>query len=331
LKITPQEFKKFFTGVRIKTTILFIEKCGLDKSELISLLKKFDIHFMYEFGLETLDKSSVTHLYTRINQKLDSKFLRMFPNLSAILCPTTSIDHIDTDYCEENKIRIISLKGQKKFLQEVTSTAELTAWFILELARMPSKYHQTVINGSWDRYAYQTESLSGKTLGIIGLGRVGTQVANIFHNLNMSVIFYDSDNNINTRYLRVADLEEIAEQSDFISIHVSGVSVNKNLINRDFFSKLKAKGAYLINTSRGFIVNEPDLLNSIKNGEILGFATDVLVDEEGRSDLWLGKNLIWQEMRLNHKIIITPHIGGSTEDTLEKVDRFLISKIASEL
>jgi D-3-phosphoglycerate dehydrogenase len=147
----------------------------------------------------------------------------------------------------------------------------------------------------------------------------------------MNIIFYDSDNNISTGYLRVADLEEIAVQSDFISIHVSGVSLNKNLINRDFFSKLKAKGAYLINTSRGFIVNELDLLNSIKNGEILGFATDVLVDEEGRSDSWLGKNLIWQEMRLNHKIIITPHIGGSTADTLEKVDRFLISKISSEL
>ncbi len=292
---------------------------------------KFHIHFLHEYGLEALNKSSVTHIYTRINQKLDNKYLGMFPNLSVILCPTTSIDHIDTDYCEENKIRIISLVGQKKFLQEVTSTAELTAWFILELARMPSKYHQTVLNGSWDRYAYRTESLSGKTLGIIGLGRVGTQVANIFHNLNMNIIFYDSDNNISTGYLRVADLEEIAVQSDFISIHVSGVSLNKNLINRDFFSKLKAKGAYLINTSRGFIVNELDLLNSIKNGEILGFATDVLVDEEGRSDSWLGKNLIWQEMRLNHKIIITPHIGGSTADTLEKVDRFLISKISSEL
>lgn len=286
---------------------------------------------MQDYGLETLNKSSVTHIYTRINQKMDSQFLRMFPNLTVILCPTTSIDHIDIDYCEENRIRIVSLSGQKKLLQEVTSTAELTAWFILELARMPSRYYQTVLNGYWDRYAYHTQSLSGKTLGIIGLGRVGTQVANIFHNLNMNIIFYDSDNNISTSYFRVEELGEIAQQSDFISIHVTGVSPNKNLINRNFFSKLNPKGAYLINTSRGFVVNELDLLNSIKNGEILGFASDVLVEEEGKSNIWLSKNLIWQEMRFNHKILITPHIGGSTQDTLEKVDRLLISKISSEL
>jgi D-3-phosphoglycerate dehydrogenase len=331
LKITGLEFKKFFTGVRIKTTILFLEKCSLDKPELISLLKQFNIHFMHESGLKILNKSSVTHLYTRIYQKLDSKFLRMFSNLRVILCPTTSLDHIDYAYCKDHNIKIISLSGETEFLQEVTSTAELTAWFILELARMPSKYRQIVSNGSWDRYEYRTESLSGKTLGIIGLGRVGSQVASIFHNLNMNIIFYDTNNNISTSYRRVSKLEKIAEQSDFISIHVSGVSLNKNLIGRNFFSKLNSKGAYLINTSRGFIINEPDLLNSIRNGNILGFAADVLVDEEGSGDLWLGKNLIWQEMKLNHKIIITPHIGGSTADTLEKVDRFLISKISDEL
>lgn len=331
MKILCQVFKKFFIGVSIKTTILFLEKCSLDKTELILSLKQFNIHFLYESGLETVNKTSVTHLYTRIYQKLDRKFLEMFSNLRVILCPTTSLDHIDSAYCNENKIRIISLSGEKKFLQEVTSTAELTAWFILELARMPSKYRQTVLNGSWDRYEYRTESLSGKTLGIIGLGRVGTQVANVFHNLNMNVIFYDTNDSISTSYMRVTKLEKIAEQSDFISIHVSGVLSNKDLINRDFFSKLNPKGAYLINTSRGFIVNEPDLLRNLRNGKILGFAADVLVEEEGKGNLWLGKNLIWQEMTLNHNIIITPHIGGSSADTLEKVDRFLISKISGEL
>jgi len=286
---------------------------------------------MYESGLKTVNKSSVTHLYTRIYQKLDRKFLGMFSNLRVIVCPTTSLDHIDSTYCYEKNIRIVSLAGEINFLQDVTSTAEITAWFILELARMPSKYCQIVLNGSWDRYEYRTESLSGKTLGIIGLGRVGTQVANLFHNLNMNVIFYDTNNSISTSYRRVTKLEEIAGQSDFISIHVSGVSPNKDLINSDFFSKLNPKGAYLINTSRGFIINEPDLLSNIRSGKILGFAADVLVEEEGRSNLWLGKNLIWQEMKLNHNIIVTPHIGGSTADTLAKVDRFLISKISGEL
>jgi len=270
-------------------------------------------------------------MYTRINQKLDSEFLREFYNLSVIVCPTTSLNHIDTTYCEEKEIKIISLSSEKKFLQQVTSTAELAAWFILELARKPSRYHQTVLNGGWNRYEYRTQSLTGKTLGIIGLGRVGTQVAKIFSNLNMNIIFYDSNVNIHSSYTRVVNLEDIAEQSDFISIHVSGVLLNKNLINRSFFSKLNSKGAYLINTARGFIVNESDLLDSIRNGKILGYAADVLVDEEGKSNLWLSKNQIWQEMKSNSKIIVTPHIGGSTEDTLEKVDRHLVTKISSEL
>lgn len=331
MKISYHAFKKFFIGVSIKTTILFLERCSLDKTELIVLLKQFNIHFMYESGLKIVNKSSVTHLYTRIYQKLDRKFLEMFSNLRVIVCPTTSLDHIDSTYCNEKNIRIISLAGEKNFLQDITSTAELTAWFILELARMPSKYHQIVLNGSWDRYKYRTESLSGKTLGIIGLGRVGTQVANLFHNLNMNVIFYDTNNSISTSYRRVTKLEEIAEKSNFISIHVSGVSRNKDLINTDFFGKLNPKGVYLINTSRGFVVNEPNLLSNLRNGKILGFAADVLVDEEGKGSLWLEKNSIWQEMKLNHNIIITPHIGGSSADTLVRVDRFLISKISGEL
>jgi D-3-phosphoglycerate dehydrogenase len=295
----------------------------------MTLLEKFNIHFMSDVESRAVRKSSITHLYSRINQKLDNEILGMFSNLKVVVCPTTSLDHIDLVYCKNHDIRIISLSGEKIFLQGVTSTAELTAWFILELARMPSKYHKIVLNGSWNRYMYRTESLSGKTLGIIGLGRVGTQVAKIFHNLNMNVIFYDTDNSIRTIYSRVENLEKIAKESDFISIHVSGILLNKNLITKSFFDKLKSNGAYLINTSRGFVIDESDLLNSIRNGQILGFATDVLVNEEGKSNSWLGDNLIWQEMQLNDKIIITPHIGGSALDSLEKVDRFLISKISN--
>ena len=139
-----------------------------------------------------------------------------YSNLKFIGCPTTSIDHIDKEFCDRKKITVISIKKQKKLLKNITSTAELTVWLLIELSRNPSKYVKNVLEGNWDRYQYRNQSLNGKTLGIIGLGRVGKQVARVFSNLGMKVIFFDSKKYKPSRYRRVFSINQIAEQSDFI-------------------------------------------------------------------------------------------------------------------
>ena len=253
-----------------------------------------------------------------------------YPNLKFIGCPTTSIDHIDKEFCDRKKITVITIRKQKKLLKNITSTAELTIWFLLELSRNPSKYVKNVLEGNWDRYQYRNQSLNGKTLGIIGLGRVGKQVARVFSNLGMKVIFFDSKKYKPSRYRRVSSINQIAEQSDFISIHVNGVIENKNLITREFLIHLKQSGSYIVNTSRGLVVNEVDVVESLTNGNLIGYATDVL-DGENTSDLkWLSKNPLWKELMLGGNLVVTPHIGGATADSLLRVDNYVLKVLSTK-
>jgi D-3-phosphoglycerate dehydrogenase len=271
----------------------------------------------------------VTHIYTRLSIKLDEKFLSNYPNLKFIGCPTTSIDHIDTEFCDRKKIKLITIGKQKKLLKNITSTAELTTWLLIELSRSPSKYAKSVLEGKWNRYEYINESLNGKTLGIIGLGRVGKQVARVFSNLGMKIIFFDSKKYMFSRYKRVSTITQIAEQSDFITIHVNGITENKNLITREFLKHLKSSGSYIVNTSRGLVVNEIDIVEYLANGNLIGYATDVLFGENASEINWLSTNPLWKELKLNGKLVITPHIGGATADSLRIVDNYVLKVLST--
>jgi lactate dehydrogenase-like 2-hydroxyacid dehydrogenase len=315
-------------GNNIKSTILFIENSNLPEITIQELFKNFNVISYLNYNKNEYSKKDVTHIYTRLSIKLDGKFLSNYPNLKFIGCPTTSIDHIDTDFCHRNEIKITTIRNQKKLLRNITSTAELATWFLIELSRNPSKYANNVLKGKWNRYEYVNESLNGKTLGIIGLGRVGKQVARVFLNLGMRIIFFDSKKFIFSRYKRVSNINQIAEQSDFITIHVNGVIENNNLIARDFLSHLKSSGSYIVNTSRGLVVNEVDIVESLTNGNLVGYATDVL-DGEYASDLkWLNANPLWKKLNLDGKIVITPHIGGATVDSLIRVDNYVLKVLS---
>jgi D-3-phosphoglycerate dehydrogenase len=200
---------------------------------------------------------------------------------------------------------------------------------LIELSRSPSKYAKNVLEGRWNRYEHSNNSLNGKTLGIIGLGRVGKQVARVFSHLGMKIIFFDSKKYILTKYKRVPTLIQIAEQADFITIHVNGVIGNKNLIDEKFLKHLKSSGSYIVNTSRGLVVKEEDIVESLVNGNLIGYATDVLVGENTSEINWLTTNPLWIESKLNGEIIITPHIGGATDDSLIRVDSYVLKILSS--
>jgi D-3-phosphoglycerate dehydrogenase len=293
------------------------------------LFKNFKIITTLEFHKNEYPKAEVTHIYTRLSLELDEKFLRNYPNLKFIGCPTTSIDHIDTEFCDRNSIKLITIKNQSKLLKNITSTAELATWLLIELSRSPSKYAKNVLEGRWDRYEHSNNSLNGKTLGIIGLGRVGKQVARVFSHLGMKIIFFDSKKFMLTRYKRVPNLIQIAKRSDFITLHVNGIIENQNLIDKNFLKYLKPSGAYIVNTSRGLVVNEVDIVESLVTGNLIGYATDVLVGENSSEINWLSTNPLWKELKLNDKIIITPHIGGATTDSLIRVDSYVLKALST--
>jgi len=282
-----------------------------------------------EFHQNEYLKTDVTHIYTRLSLNLDENFLIQYPNLKFIGCPTTSIDHIDKEFCERNNISLITIGKQKKLLKNITSTAELATWLLIELSRNPSKYAKNVLEGKWNRYEYTNHSLNGKTLGIIGLGRVGKQVARVFSNLGMKIIFFDSKKYILSKYKRVFSINQIAEQSDFITIHVNGTVENKNLINREFLKHLKQSGSYIVNTSRGLVVNQVDVVESLTKGNLVGYATDVLDGENTYDIKWLSTNPLWKELMRGGNLVVTPHIGGATIDSLLRVDNYVLKVLST--
>ena len=308
---------------------MFIENSDLSEITIHELFKNFTIITYREYSQNKYLKTDVTHIYTRLSLKLDENFLIEYPNLKFIGCPTTSIDHIDKEFCDRKKIKLITIEKQKKLLKNITSTAELATWLLIELSRSPSKYAKNVLEGKWNRYEYTNQSLNGKTLGIIGLGRVGKQVARVFSNLGMKIIFFDSKKYILSKYKRVFFINQIAEQSDFITIHVNGVIENKNLISKEFLKHLKQSGSYIVNTSRGLVVNEVDVVESLTKGNLIGYATDVL-DGENTHDLkWLSTNPLWKELILGGNLVITPHIGGATIDSLLRVDNYVLKVLST--
>ena len=308
---------------------MFIENSNLPEITIKEMFKNFAVITYREYSQNEYLKTDVTHIYTRLSLKLDENFLIKYPNLKFIGCPTTSIDHIDKEFCDRKKIKLITIGKQKKLLKNIFSTAELATWMLIELSRNPSKHAKNVLEGKWNRYEYENQSLNGKTLGIIGLGRVGKQVARVFSNLGMEIIFFDSKKYILSKYKRVLSINEIAEQSDFITIHVNGVIENKNLITREFLKHLKQSGSYLVNTSRGLVVNEVDVVESLTQGNLIGYATDVL-DGENTSDVeWLSANPLWKELMRGSNIIVTPHIGGATIDSLLRVDNFVLKVLST--
>ena len=308
---------------------MFIENSDLSEITIHELFKNFTIITYREYHQNEYLKTDVTHIYTRLSLKLDENFLIKYPNLKFIGCPTTSIDHIDKEFCDRKKIKLITIEKQKKLLKNITSTAELATWLLIELSRSPSKYAKNVLEGKWNRYEYTNQSLNGKTLGIIGLGRVGKQVARVFSNLGMKIIFFDSKKYILSKYKRVFFINQIAEQSDLITIHVNGVIENKNLISKEFLKHLKQSGSYIVNTSRGLVVNEVDVVESLTKGNLIGYATDVL-DGENTHDLkWLSTNQLWKELMLGGNLVVTPHIGGATTDSLLKVDNYVLKVLAT--
>ena len=171
------------------------------------------------FSCETVKDTDV--LVIRLKYKLDKKELDQFPNLKYILTPTTGLNHIDMEEAQFRGIRVLSLKGETEFLNQIPSTAEHTWALLLALIRklVPAVNH--VSTNGWNRDLFKGNNLRGKSLGIIGLGRVGRQVAKFANAFGMKVQYYDPLIDFNAELaLRVENIEDLMKSSDVISLHI---------------------------------------------------------------------------------------------------------------
>lgn len=252
-------------------------------------------------------------LTTRLD-KVNSSVLDKFPATKIVASPTTGLDHIDLKECEKRGIKVISLRGENKFLKTIPATAEHTMGLMLSLLRKIPWSHHHVIKGGWDRNKWLGHELNGKTLLIIGYGRLGKIVARYAKAFGMKIITIDkTDENYSKKRLY-----SLLRKSDIVTIHIH-LDNNEEFFDKTCFAHMKL-GSFLINTSRGGVIDETALLKALK-GRIAGAALDVVQNEPEASPQLLG----YASSHTN--LLITSHIGGATHESTKKTEEFIKNKI----
>jgi glyoxylate reductase len=252
--------------------------------------------------------------------KIDSDLIDVAKKLKVISTYSVGFDHIDTQYAKKKKIRV-------GYTPEVLTdaTADLAFSLILDILRRVSEGDRIIRNGKWRQiygaYDYVGTDLQGKTLGIFGLGRIGSTLAKRAKSFDMKIIYHNrkpvSKNKEKSLGAKYVTLNKLITQSDVISIHVPHTKETDRLFDIEIFKKMK-KSAFLINTARGKIVNERDLIIALNKKIIAGAALDVYESEPISKKNPLTKI---------QNVVLAPHIGSSTKETRTKMAEITVKNL----
>jgi D-3-phosphoglycerate dehydrogenase len=263
-------------------------------------------------------------LIVRLAHRIDEELLRKANKLKVIATATTGLNHIDLNCAKGLGIEVLSLRGEIEFLNDIHATAEHTWALLLSLVRKLPQAHAHVLNGEWSRDLFIGSELHGKTLGVIGLGRLGIKVAQYGLAFGMKVLANDIISpKIIPAGVDMVTLPELLTGSDVICLHASYSVSNRNMIGKLQTSQMK-RGCIFINTARGELVDEEELLNAIQNQHISGAAVDVLA---GENDCWTSSGKFLNLAKSHHNLLITPHIGGATREAMVKTEIFMANKL----
>ena len=258
--------------------------------------------------------------------KIDEELLKG-TNVKTINSCSTGLNHIDLDYCKENNIEIQCHKNDYNLINKLPSTSELAFGLMLSLLRQIPQGQKHVSEYSWDYTQFMGRQIKDLKIGIIGYGRLGKMMFNFCKAFGADVMIYDPyvKDQLSDRFLLnnwCNSLEQLFEFSDVISLHVHVTDETKYMINKDLFSSIN-KDCYIINTSRGEIVNENDMVEGLKSGIITGYGTDVVENEFDD----LSKSPIIKAMNSGENVIIVPHVGGMTIEGQTKAYKWAINKL----
>jgi D-3-phosphoglycerate dehydrogenase len=284
------------------------------KKNIIKLNKYFDLCLSKNHPKNT---DEIIGIFTRLSNFLSFNKLKKFKNLKYIISPTTGLNHIELDSLR-NKIKIFSLKSSDKRVQKINSTSEFTITLILLAARKILDFINYKKFNS-NRYQIKTFQFKNLTVGIIGFGRIGSKVAQILKKIGFNVLIYENNKKKILSKFNFVSLKKLLRNSDIISIHINYNNKNKNFINKKNLIFLK-KDSVLINTSRGEVICEKDLVNFLKNNKISKAFLDVISDEQRQFKN--KKNLLFTLSK--DKLVIFPHLGGATIDAMHLTENIVI-------
>lgn len=292
------------------------------KLSILGKLTRLDMNHPSE--RESIKKhiKKATVLWVALGQKINEDLLKFSPNLSDVVSVTTGSSHIDLDYLKKRDIKFHYLRGEDKFLKKLSATAEHTWALLLGLQRKIFPAYQDVIKGKWRRDGLKGRELANQTLGVIGIGRLGKKVASYGNAFGMNIVGYDRNPKKIPKYISlVSSVKDLVKISDIISIHIHATTENYKLLSKKILSFFKPN-AFLINTSRGELIDEIELVNLLKKEKIAGYAADVVGDELSKNRTPLQK----YAMSAPKNMILTPHIGGFTIESRFKAEIFMAEK-----
>ena len=268
----------------LKAKGIYVDTNHYEKEELYHIIKDFDV------------------LIVRSATKAHREFIDVAKrtNLKLIIRAGVGLDNIDVEYATNNGIMVTNTPNASS-----NSVAELVLGNMIGLARYITIANITLREGQWNKKLYTGTEISGKTLGIVGFGRIGKALAKKASALGMKVIFYDKYYTEDKEF-QYTDLDEVLKISDFISLHVP--STDKPVIGKTELDMMK-DGVFLLNAARGGVIDELDLLDALNTDKVAGAGIDVFMAEPKPNP----------EL-LNHpKVSVTPHIGAATKEAQMRI------------
>jgi len=272
----------------------------------IDLLEKAGLQVLKKPGIKADELKNIIGscdgIILRSGTKITAALLEKADKLKAICRAGVGVDNVDVSAATKKGIVVMNTPEGN-----IVSTAEHTIAMLFSLSRFIPQSHASTKAGKWERKLFTGVQIAGRTLGIIGLGRVGRQVAKRATALEMKVIGYDPfiSPEITSQFCPnvVKNLKDLLSQADYITVHVPSNSETKNLITQNEIAQMK-RGVRIINCARGGIISEDALYHAIKSGHVAGAALDVFETEPP-----VGNKLLELD-----QMVVTPHLGASTEE-----------------
>lgn len=274
------------------------------------------------------------------NSRVSNDVLAQFSNLRLIALRSVGFNHIDLDYCNEHNIVVENTPnyGNK-------SVAEFAIGLLLDVCRKITKSYIDYKEMHVEPQALIGQELGGKTVGIVGLGAIGSEFARLAYGFDMNILGYDHSQKqelVENYRIKYVDFDTLLKESDFISLHAPLTKDNRHMFNEESFKKMK-NSAVLINTARGELIETSALFNAISKKEIAGAGLDVLESEETISDpdylidinllneCALKQTILNTRLQQLPNVIITPHIAYNTKEAINRILNTTMTNIAAFL
>lgn len=307
---------------------LIIDNVSPQIKEELSKYMQVDVHLLPTQDELTKLIPDYDVLIMRVDPRIDARIFDAAKNLKVLGVCAVGLNHVDLEAAKAHGVQVFNAPGMN-----ANAVAELTLSKMLDASRhVIAAHHDVTVGHEWDKYKFVGRELRGKTIGIMGFGRIGRRVGELARAFKMNVLAYDpflKPEDFEKEGAKGVTIDEMLKEADFVSIHVPLTPDTKDLFNAESIAKMK-DGAVVLNMSRGGICNEKDMYDALKSGKLGAYATDVMENELGANGL-NGDNSFVSPLFECDNFLVTPHLGAQTVDASHDIGVCIIGKVKEAL